>query len=116
MLQDQATFIEAAVNEVLSAAFIGGVIAVFVLLLFMRDLWSTLIISLSIPLSVVATFGGMYLSGISLNIMSLGGLALGIGMLVDNSIELLRDSTGWKVTQISDTRYRENCTAGADRN
>jgi multidrug efflux pump subunit AcrB len=91
VLQDQATFIEAAVNEVLSAAFIGGVIAVFVLLLFMRDLWSTLIISLSIPLSVVATFGGMYLSDISLNIMSLGGLALGIGMLVDNSIVVLEN-------------------------
>ncbi len=89
ILQDQAIFIRDAVNEVLTSALLGGVIAIFVLMLFLRHLWSTVIISLSIPLSVVATFGGLYLSGVSLNIMSLGGLALGIGMLVDNSIVVL---------------------------
>ncbi|MCB9643844.1 MAG: efflux RND transporter permease subunit [Myxococcales bacterium] len=89
VLQDQAIFIRDAVNEVLQSAVMGGIIAVFVLMLFLRHLWSTIIIGLSIPLSVVATFGGLYLSGVSLNIMSLGGLALGIGMLVDNSIVVL---------------------------
>ncbi len=89
VLQDQAIFIRDAVNEVLMSALMGGVIAVFVLMLFLRHLWGTVIVGLSIPLSVVATFGGLYLSGVSLNIMSLGGLALGIGMLVDNSIVVL---------------------------
>jgi len=89
ILQDQAIFIRDAVDEVLMSALMGGVIAVFVLMLFLRHLWGTVIVGLSIPLSVVATFGGLYLSGVSLNIMSLGGLALGIGMLVDNSIVVL---------------------------
>ncbi len=89
VLHSQATFIKSSIDEVLQAALIGGGFAVLVLLLFMRDLWSTIIIGLSIPLSVVATFAGLYLTGVSLNIMSLGGLALGIGMLVDNSIVVL---------------------------
>lgn len=89
VLIDQATFIKSSIDEVLQAAIVGGGFAILVLLLFMRNLWSTIIIGLSIPLSVVATFGGLYLSGVSLNIMSLGGLALGIGMLVDNSIVVL---------------------------
>ncbi len=86
---DQATFIQQAVDEVLNTAIIGGVLAVIVLFLFLRDLKSTTIIGLSIPLSVVATFFLMFGSDISLNIMSLGGLALGVGMLVDNSIVVL---------------------------
>jgi HAE1 family hydrophobic/amphiphilic exporter-1 len=89
VLSDQAVFIKNSIDEVLQSAIIGGGFAVLVLLLFMRNVWSTVIIGLSIPLSVVATFGGMYLTGVSLNIMSLGGLALGIGMLVDNSIVVL---------------------------
>ena len=86
---DQATFIQQAVDEVLNTAIIGGILAVAVLFLFLRNLKSTTIIGLSIPLSVVATFFLMYSSDISLNIMSLGGLALGVGMLVDNSIVVL---------------------------
>ena len=86
---DQATFIQQAVDEVLNTAMVGGVLAVLVLFLFLRNLKSTLIIGLSMPLSVVATFFLMFVSDISLNIMSLGGLALGIGMLVDNSIVVL---------------------------
>jgi len=89
VLFDQSTFIENSIAEVRSAALIGGVLAIVVLLLFLRDLRSTLIIALSIPLSVVATFVLMYRMDISLNIMSLGGLTLGIGMLVDNSIVVL---------------------------
>ena len=86
---NQATFIQQAVDEVLNTAIIGGILAVIILFLFLRDLKSTAIIGLSIPLSVVATFFLMFGSDISLNIMSLGGLALGVGMLVDNSIVVL---------------------------
>ncbi|RKZ14178.1 AcrB/AcrD/AcrF family protein, partial [bacterium] len=89
ILFDQSHFIEQAVNEVRNAALIGGVLAIMVLLFFLRDLRSTLIIATSIPISVVATFIAMYKLDISLNIMSLGGLTLGIGMLVDNSIVVL---------------------------
>jgi multidrug efflux pump subunit AcrB len=86
---DQSRFIQASIREVLSNAFLGGVIAIAVLLLFLRDARSTLVIGLSIPLSIVATFFLMYRTGTTLNIMSLGGLALGVGMLVDNAIVVL---------------------------
>ena len=86
---NQATFIQQAVDEVLNTAILGGILAVVILFLFLRDLKSTTIIGLSIPLSVVATFFLMFGSDVSLNIMSLGGLALGVGMLVDNSIVVL---------------------------
>ena len=89
VLFDQSSFIEQAVGEVRSSALIGGGLAIIILLLFLRDLRSTLIIATSIPLSVIATFLVMYRVDISLNIMSLGGLTLGIGMLVDNSIVVL---------------------------
>ncbi|MDX1430154.1 MAG: efflux RND transporter permease subunit, partial [Rhodothermales bacterium] len=88
---DQSTFISSAVDEVINAAIIGGILAVLVLYLFLRDFSTTLIISLSIPVSVIATFNLMYGSDISLNIMSLGGIALGIGLLVDNSIVVLEN-------------------------
>ncbi len=86
---DQSHFIEQSINEVRKSAVIGGILAVIVLFLFLREMRSTLIIALSIPLSVVATFMFMYRFNISLNVMSLGGLTLGVGMLVDNSIVVL---------------------------
>jgi HAE1 family hydrophobic/amphiphilic exporter-1 len=86
---DQSRFIEASIREVLSNAFLGGVVAVLVLLLFLKDVRTTLIIAISIPISVVATFFLMYRTGTTLNIMSLGGLALGVGMLVDSAIVVL---------------------------
>ncbi len=86
---DQSHFIQASIQEVLNNALIGGLIAILILLLFLKDPRSTLIIGLSIPLSIVATFFLMYRTGTSLNIMSLGGLALGVGMLVDNAIVVL---------------------------
>ena len=89
VLFDQSQFIQKAVDEVRNAALIGGVLAIGLLFLFLRDVRSTLIIATSIPISVVATFIAMYKMDISLNIMSLGGLTLGIGMLVDNSIVVL---------------------------
>ena len=86
---DQSRFIQASVRQVIMNAVIGGAIAIVVLLFFLKDLVSTVIIGLSIPISVIATFFLMYQTGTSLNIMSLGGLALGVGMLVDNAIVVL---------------------------
>ena len=88
---DQSVFISSAVNEVKNAGIIGGILAVLVLFFFLRDFWSTVIISVSIPVSIIATFNLMYGNNITLNIMSLGGIALGIGMLVDNSIVVLEN-------------------------
>ena len=89
VVSDQSTFIQDSVSEVLNTAILGGFLAIIVLYLFLQSPKSTGIISVSIPISVVATFFLMYVSDVSLNIMSLGGLALGIGMLVDNSIVVL---------------------------
>ncbi len=86
---DQSRFIQASIDEVISNAAIGGLIAVGILLLFLKDVTSTLIIGVSIPISIIATFFLMYQTGTSLNVMSLGGLALGVGMLVDNAIVVL---------------------------
>jgi len=79
------------VDEVVNAGLIGGLLAIFILYFFLRDVRSTLIIGLSIPVSVIATFNLMYGFDLTLNIMSLGGLALGIGLLVDNSIVVLEN-------------------------
>ncbi|HXV14505.1 MAG TPA: efflux RND transporter permease subunit, partial [Candidatus Krumholzibacteria bacterium] len=89
LLFDQSHFIEQSIKEVRNSAVIGGLLAVVVLFFFLREFRSTAIIATAIPLSVVATFLLMYQLDISLNVMSLGGLTLGIGMLVDNSIVVL---------------------------
>jgi len=89
IVTDQSLFIQQSIDEVLKTAIYGGILAILVLFFFLRNLKSTSIISLAIPISVVATFFLMYSFKVSLNIMSLGGLALGIGMLVDNSIVVL---------------------------
>ena len=88
-LTDQSTYIEAAIDEVTRTAQLGGLCAVFVLFLFLRSPFATFVIGTAIPLSVIATFAPMRLMGVSINIMSLGGIALGIGMLVDNAIVVL---------------------------
>ncbi len=89
ILSDQSVFIEEAIDDLKLTAIIGGILAILVLFLFLGRLSYTLIVAVTIPCSVIATFAPMYLGGISLNIMSLGGLALGIGMLVDSSIVVL---------------------------
>lgn len=89
LISDQATFIERAVGDVGQAAVLGGIFAMLILLLFLRHLPTTLIVVTAIPISVVATFVLMFSRDITLNIMSLGGLALGIGMLVDSAIVVL---------------------------
>ena len=89
MVADQSRFIESAIGEVADAAWQGGLLAVLVLFAFLRALGTTLIVALGIPVSVFASFVIMYRLGLSLNLMSLGGLALAIGMMVDGSIVVL---------------------------
>ncbi len=93
ILSDQSTFIRDAVDDVRNAAILGALFAILVIWLFLRRLSATLIIGLSIPISIVVTFAPMYMAEVSLNIMSLGGLALGVGMLVDNAIVVLESIT-----------------------
>jgi HAE1 family hydrophobic/amphiphilic exporter-1 len=88
---DQSVFIRSAINEVIGAALIGGLLATLVLYFFLHSAWATTIIAVSIPVSVIATFAMMYGGDVTLNIMSLGGIALAIGMLVDNSIVVLEN-------------------------
>jgi len=83
---DTSDYIKRSISNVGSAAVYGGLLAVLVLLFFLRDLRSTTIIATAIPVSVIATFTLMYFAGFTLNIMTLGGLALGVGMLMDNAI------------------------------
>jgi HAE1 family hydrophobic/amphiphilic exporter-1 len=91
LIHDSAAYIESAITNVRSTALYGAILAVLVLLLFLRDLRATLVIALSIPFSVLATFALMYFSDFSLNLISFGGLALGVGMLVDNAIVILEN-------------------------
>lgn len=91
MVTNQGSFISDAINEVEESALLGIVLAVFVLFLFLRRFGTTLIISIAIPISIIATFNLMYFNGLSLNIMTLGGLALGAGMLVDNAIVVMEN-------------------------
>ena len=91
VLDDQAHFIEASLANLRSTALLGAFLAVAVLFLFLRDFRATAIIGTAIPLSIICTFAPMYLGGVSLNLMSLGGLALGIGMLVDNAVVVLEN-------------------------
>ncbi|KAA3607118.1 MAG: AcrB/AcrD/AcrF family protein [Planctomycetota bacterium] len=93
LLSDQSEFVRGAIGEVREAGLAGGLLAIMVCFLFLRRLAATFIIGISIPVSIMATFGPMYLSDVTLNVMSLGGLALGIGMLVDNTIVVLESIT-----------------------
>lgn len=88
---DSATFIKAAINNVKSSAVQGALLAVMILLVFLRSLSSTTIIGVAIPISVISTFALMYFYGFTLNTISFGGLALGVGMLVDNAIVVLEN-------------------------
>jgi HAE1 family hydrophobic/amphiphilic exporter-1 len=89
LVADRSLFIESSISEVRNTALIGGLLAILVLFLFLKDLRTTTIVAVSIPISLLITFAPLNLLGVSLNIMSLGGLALGIGMLVDSSIVVL---------------------------
>ena len=89
VLSDQSIFIKNSIDEVTESAVYGGIFAIIVLFIFLKDIKSTIIIGVVIPISILTTFWPMDLFGVSLNLMSLGGLALGIGMLVDNAIVVL---------------------------
>lgn len=101
---EEAKFIEQALNNVWVSLLFGGLFAFLVLILFLRDLKSPLFIFTSIPIAIITTLACMDFANISLNIMSLGGLALGVGMLVDNSIVVLENIY----------RYREQGLAAMD--
>ncbi len=89
VISNQGTFINDSIGEVKDSAVLGIFLAVIVLYLFLRRFKVTLIISLAIPISIIATFNLMFFGGLTLNIMTLGGLALGAGMLVDNAIVVI---------------------------
>ncbi|MCB9893823.1 MAG: efflux RND transporter permease subunit [Planctomycetes bacterium] len=89
VVSDQSYFIEDAVDDVTASAILGALLAVLVLFFFLRSVKATLLIAAAIPLSIVTTFIPMQLTSVTLNLMSLGGLALGVGMLVDNSVVVI---------------------------
>ena len=91
IISNQGEFIGSSINEVKDSALMGIILAVIILYLFLRRINMTLIVSLSIPISIIATFNLMYFNGLSINIMTLGGLALGAGMLVDNAIVVMEN-------------------------
>lgn len=90
-LSDQGDYIDIVINSVLQNLLLGAVLAVFILLLFLKDIKPTFIIACSIPISVLFAIVLMYFSGISLNVISLSGLAVGVGMLVDNSVVVIEN-------------------------
>jgi hydrophobic/amphiphilic exporter-1 (mainly G- bacteria), HAE1 family len=93
VVSDQSYFIEDAIEDVTAAAVLGALLAVLVLFLFLKSAKATILIAAAIPLSIVTTFIPMQMADVSLNLMSLGGLALGIGMLVDNSVVVIESIT-----------------------
>ncbi|HPO14666.1 MAG TPA: efflux RND transporter permease subunit [Candidatus Hydrogenedentes bacterium] len=101
LISDQSRFIKGAIKEAQSAAILGGVLALLVIFLFLHKINTTIIIGLAIPISLIATFCPMYMWGITLNVMSLGGLALAVGHLVDDSIIVLESI--YRCTEEGDT-------------
>ncbi len=88
---DQSEFIQNSINNVQKSAIWGGLLAIFILYIFLRNGSTTFIIALAIPISIIATFGLLYFNNLTLNQMSFGGLALGIGLIVDNAIVVLEN-------------------------
>ena len=91
IVSDESKYITGAIDNVFKSVVLGGIFAILVLYLFLRNIRSTLIIGTSIPIAVIATFALLYFGNITLNLMTLGGLALGVGMLVDNAIVVLEN-------------------------
>lgn len=95
MLTDTAEYIEMSLANITETAFLAAIIAFFVLFLFLKNAVTAGIIAVSIPTSIMATFGLMYVTGINMNMISMGGVAIGIGMLVDNSVVVLDSIYGY---------------------
>jgi len=91
VISDQSVFIVESIFSVAQTAIWGALLAVFILYIFLRNISSTLIVGMAIPVSIITTFNLMYFADISFNVMSLGGLALGVGLMVDNSIVVLEN-------------------------
>ena len=108
-VRDSAKFIRNAITNVASSAMYGGFLAIFILLFFLANVRSTLVIAASIPISIIATFSLIYFNGMTLNVMSLGGLALGVGMMLDNSIVVLENIFRIKQTGVPTIKA---CTGG----
>ena len=90
-LMDQGVYIDLVMDSIVSNILMGGLLAILILILFLKDLRPTMVVAFSIPISLVTAIVCMYFSGVTLNIISLSGLALGIGMLVDNSIVVIEN-------------------------
>lgn len=115
-MSDQGSYISLYINSILQSLLLGALLAIVVLALFLRDWKPTLIVAFSIPFSVLVALLLMYFSGISLNIMSLGGIALAIGMLVDNSIIVLENHLSFARPRHSSTaRGSARCEADHGR-
>ncbi|MEX2671865.1 MAG: efflux RND transporter permease subunit [Phycisphaeraceae bacterium] len=91
VMTDQSEYIQQSINNVTRVVLAGGSLAILVLLFFLRNIRSTLVIATAIPISIIATFSLIYFGGLTLNLMTLGGLALGVGMMVDSSIVVLEN-------------------------
>jgi hydrophobic/amphiphilic exporter-1 (mainly G- bacteria), HAE1 family len=109
VVQDQGKYIDNSIGEVQNTAVIGILLAVFVLFIFLRRIGTTLVVVIAIPISIIATFNLMYFNDLTINIMTLGGLALGAGMLVDNAIVVLENIFRIKETGVS---FREAAIEG----
>ena len=92
IVDDQSTFIEGSISEVIQSALLGGILAILTIYLFLGNGWATVVISLSLPVSIITSFFFMQQLGITLNVMSLGGIALATGMVVDNAIVVLENT------------------------
>jgi HAE1 family hydrophobic/amphiphilic exporter-1 len=92
LLQDQSTYIESSIGAVREAVYIGSILVIGIIFIFLRNIRSTVIICISIPISIVGTFALLYFAGYTLNTMTFGGLALGVGMIVDASIVVLENT------------------------
>lgn len=116
-VQNQGNFIERSIDNVAKSVLYGGVLAILVLLFFLLNVRSTMVIALAIPISIISTLAVMYFTGITINLMSLGGLALGVGMMVDSSIVVLenifrrRDAVGEDAATASTHGANEVATA-----
>lgn len=91
VIEDQSSFVRSSIKEAIEAAILGGILSVLIIYLFLAEAWATVVISLSLPVSIIASFFLMQQFGITLNVMSLGGIALATGMVVDNAIVVLEN-------------------------
>ncbi|MCD7855798.1 MAG: efflux RND transporter permease subunit [Clostridiales bacterium] len=103
LLTTTSDYIKRSINNVVNTAFQAAILAVIILLIFLQDWKSALIIGVSIPTSIMATFGGMYVLGINMNLVSMSGVVIAIGMLVDNSVVVLENIYNWRSKGFSAT-------------